>query len=219
MRAAAMAAAGLLAGFGLRSEIIDRVVAIVGTEAVTLSEVRAELGLEAMFAEAEVEDFSKGSDAALGRLIDRRLIMQDMTLTPFLMPATEEIESELSNLRADRYLGDRDFAAALSHYGLTESDCRSFLEQRIAFERYVSFRFKTGLSAGRSEIEAYYRDEYLPGIRLRDGQPAPLEQVAEEVSEVIVERRASELLELRLLELRSINRIETMLAPKGESEP
>ena len=45
--------------------------------------------------------------------------------------------------------GRRDFEAALRHYALTEEDCRSFLVESIAFERYVAFRFKTGLNAGQ----------------------------------------------------------------------
>ena len=217
--AAATAGASLLAPLAARPEIIDRVAAIVGMDAVTLSEVQAELSLEAMFAETEVPEASSRSDPALRRLIDRRLILQDMALTPFLMPGTDEIEREMDALRQRRYRDGLDFAGALAHYGLTESDCRSFLEQRIAFERYLSFRFRTGLSAGEAEIGAYYREEYLPAILERGEEPAPLEQVSGQIAEIIVEQRSSELLEQRLRELRSLNRIETMLGPQEVGEP
>ncbi len=219
MRAVTMAAAGLFAALGLRSEIIDRVVAIVGTEAVTLSDVTAELGLEAMLAHTEARSIAEAGEAILGRLIDRRLIAQDMTATPFLLPWDEEVEEGVSALRGQRYLGNRDFGAALAHYGLTESDCRSFIQQQIAFERYVSFRFKTGLSANAAEIAAYYGNEYLPGILQRGERPQPVEQVAERISEVLIERRATELLDQRLIELRSITRVKPMLNPPGESRP
>ncbi len=218
-RATALAAAGLLTALGLRSEIIDRVVAIVGTEAVTLSEVTSELALEAMLDDAETRSVSEVGGEVLRRLIDRRLILQDMAMTPFLLPGDEEIDQGLTELRNRRYRGNRTFGDALAHYGLTEADCRSFLQQSIAFERYVSFRFKTGLSADSSEIEAYYRDEYVPGMLRLGGRPAPVEQVAETISEVLVERRATELLEHRLLELHSISRVETMLGREGEPDP
>lgn len=208
-----MIATSLFAATGTRTEVLDRVAAIVGAEAVTLSEVRAELSLEAMLGGAEIRESRAAQEAALGRLIDRRLILQDMSMTPFLMPADDEVEQGLAGLRQQRYLGGRDFAAALRHYGLAESDCRSFLRQRIAFDRYVSFRFRTGLSAEAPEIEAFYRDEYVPDIRERGGRAAPLREVADEIAGVLVERRSTHLLELRLLELRSLSRIETMLGP------
>lgn len=217
--AVAMAIASLLGPPGLESEIVDRVVAIVGTEAVTLSEIDIEIRLEALLNNSDFVGIGDRGENVLRRLIDRRLILQDLLLTPFLIVQEDEVEQQIEMLRAQRFLGGRDFEAALLHYRLTEADCRSFLDEQISFERYVSFRFKTGLDAGQPAIEAYYRDEYSRQQRALGEAVAPLAAVSAAIAEVIVERQANELLEERLNELRSLNRIESRLRPGGRASP
>ena len=130
---------------GLGAEVIDRVAAVVGLEAVALSEIDTEARLEALLNRKDLAVTDANREELLGRLIDRRLVLQDLAGTPFLRAQPDEIEGQMRQLRSLRYLDGRDFPAALRHYGLTEEDCRAFLDARISFERYVSFRFKTGL--------------------------------------------------------------------------
>lgn len=214
-----MALACLLGTAPLRPEIVDGVAAIVGTEAITLSEIDLELRIESLLNNAEFVGIEDRAEDVLQRLIDRRLILQDLSQTPFLIVQDDEVEGQFGRLRAQQYLGGRDFDAALGHYGLTEEDCRSFLVESIAFERYVAFRFKTGLNAGQPAIEAYYRNEYAVPRRARGEQVAPLEAVSDSIARIIVERQATSLLEERVLELRSLNRIELRLPPRRGAEP
>ena len=201
----------LLGAPAVPSEVVDRVVAIVGTEAVTLSEIDLELRIESLLNNSEFVGIGDRGEDVLRRLIDRRLVLQDLSLTPFLAVQDEEVEQQLEQLRALQYLGGRDFEAALRHYRLREEDCRLFLAESIAFERYVTFRFKTGLDAGQQAIEAYYRDEYAPARHMRGEAVAPLEEVSESIARIIIEREATSLLEERVLELRSLGRIESRL--------
>lgn len=219
-RRALQAIAGcLLAQAAVGSEIMDRVAAIVGSEAVTLSEIDLELRLEALFNESEFEGIGDRGEEVLRRLIDRRLVLQEVSRTPFLLAVEAEVEAQLDQLKTQRYMGGRDFEAALRHYGLTPADCRSFLSERTAFERYVAFRYKTGLDTGQEAIEAYYQDEYAPAQRERGERVAPMEEVSDLIAQILVERQANELLEARLLELRSLLRIESRLRPEGGQVP
>lgn len=218
-KALGAAAACVLVSASPGSEIVDRVVAIVGTEAVTLSEIDLELRLEALFSESEPAGLGNRGEEVLRRLIDRRLVMQDLSLTPFLQVRAAEVDRQVEQLRNQRFLGGRDLEAALRHYRLTLEECRSFLKEQIAFERYVTFRFKTGLAASRQAIETFYRDEYLVLQRERGEPAAPLGEVSDLISRIVVERRATELLEARLLELRSLLRIESRLGPAKGAEP
>lgn len=208
----------LLGTTASRAEIVDQVAAIVGTEAVTVSEIDLELRIESMLNNAQFVGIGDRAEEVLRRLIDRRLILQDLALTPFLVAQDDEVERQLDRLRARQYLGGRDFEAALRHYSLTEDDCRSFVAESIAFERYVTFRFKTGLDAGPSAIAEYYRDEYARARNARGEPVAPLEQVADSIARIIVEQQATSLLEERVLELRSLNRIELRLSPRRRAE-
>ena len=218
-KALGAAAACVLVSAAPGSEIVDRVVAIVGTEAVTLSEIDLELRLEALFSESEPGGMGNRGEEVLRRLIDRRLVMQDLSLTPFLQVQAADVDRQVEQLRDQRFLGGRDLEAALRHYRLTLEECRSFLKEQIAFERYVTFRFKTGLAASRQAIETFYQDEYLVLQRERGEPAAPLEEVSDLISRIVVERRATELLETRLLELRSLLRIESRLGPAKGEEP
>ena len=216
LRPAAVTIAAALSIAGLRAEIVDRIAAIVDLEAVTSSEVETELRLAAMLNETDLDLDVESSGDALRRLIDRKLVLQDLAVTPFLLVQPAETERQLGLLRDESYRGGRDFNAALAHYGLTEADCRPFVEESIAFERYVTFRFKTGLGAEPAEVESYYRDEYLPLRRERGEPEEPLESVSRFITQILLERRASRLLEERLQELRLMSRIEILEFSSGE---
>ena len=214
---ATFAAAAILASTGLQAEIVDGIAAIVGHYAITRSEIDSQLRLEAMLNRTEPDVSQAARADALDRLVDRRLILQDLTVTPFLAAQPAEAARVMRDLRAERYLGGRDFPATLAHYGLTEAECRAFVEERIAFERYVSFRFKTGLDLEEAAVEAYYRDVYLPRQRAR-GEPAePLESILDAISRLLLERRATRLIEERLKELRSLGGVK-ILAFEDEGE-
>ena len=204
--------AAMLAGAALGAEVIDRVAAVVGHEAIALSEIDMEARLEALLNRTDSAPSQAYREQLLERLIDRRLILQDLTATPFLAAQPAEIEDQMRALRTQQYLGGRNFPDALQHYDLTEADCRAYLSERIGFERYVSFRFKTGLDADLEAARAYYRDEYEPRLRAL-GEPAqPFDDVAEEISRIVVERKANALLDQRLKALRAATRIQVIAA-------
>ena len=213
--------AALLAGVALaaatpRAEIVDRVAAIVGSEAITLSQVRTQMNVVALLGESEPTGLESGGKAALEALIDRRLAMQDLALTPFLLARADEVEGPLRALRGRTFAGGRDFPAALAHYGLTEDDCRAFFRERASFERYVSFRFKTGQDVSPAAIEAFYRNEYSAGQAALGAPIEPLESVRPSILDILAERQANRLLEQRIMELRALTRIEILaFAPSG----
>ena len=213
----------LLAGVALaaptaRAEIVDRVAAIVGSEAITLSQVLTQMNVVALLDESEPGGLETGGRAALEALIDRRLAMQDLALTPFLLAPAEEIEGPLRALRGRTFAGGRDFPAALAHYGLTEEDCRAFFRERASFERYVSFRFKTGQDVSPGAVEAFYRDEYSAGQAALGAPIEPLESVRSGILDILAERQANRLLEQRIMELRALTRIEILAFAPARGE-
>ncbi len=220
-RSSAVPIAALLAGVALaapipRAEIVDRVAAIVGDEAITLSQVRTQMNVVALLSQSESVGLESGGRAALETLIDRRLAMQDLALTPFLLAPAEEVEGPLQALSGQTFAGGRDFPAALAHYGLTEDDCRAFFREQASFDRYVSFRFKTGQEVSPESIEAFYRDEYSAERAARGAPVEPLEAVRSRIEEALAERQANRLLEQRIMELRALTRIEILaFAPAG----
>ena len=214
-----MATSLALSASGARAEVLDRIAAVVGNEAITVSEIDVDLRLEALLNRTELGELSQRNAEVLQRLIDRRLVLQDLAFTPFLRAQPEEVEEQLEQLRKDQYLDGRDFPAALLHYGVTEADCQKFLEERIGFERYVSFRFETGLEADTAGVGAFYRDEYAARQRALGEPVEPLEAIAETISRILVARQANVLLERRLQELRVTHRIEILASSREEPRP
>lgn len=197
----------LLATDGLRTEVVDRIAAVVGSTAIAFSEIEVELRLGALLARVPLQMTAASRGRALTRLIERRLVLEDLKLTPFLRVQRQEVDAQLEEIRAESYLDSMDFAAALRHYGVTEQDCRSFLEARLSFERYIAFRFMTGLHPKPAELEAYYEAEYAARHASRGTSPAPFEAVAGEIRRILIERQANALLDERLKELRALTRI------------
>ena len=217
LRAVTIAVAAL-AAHGGPGEVLDKVAAIVGNEAITLSEVRNEVRIGGLLGLREPSPLEDRGAEVLRRLVDRRLILQDLSLTPFLLAGPYQIEGELRELRGQAFLGGMEFGAALVHYGLSEDDCREFLKERLSFERYVAFRFKTGQDVDPAAVEAYYRDVYAPGQAERGASAEPLEAVSASITQILAEYQANELLAERLQELRLLTRIE-MLAFSSGSAP
>ena len=213
---AAMLAAIALAAPALRAEIVDRVAAIVGSEVITLSQVRTQLQMAALLNQTEPASLDQAGETALRRLIDRRLVMQDVIRTPFLLAPSDEIDGPLEALRSGTFAGGRDFPAALRHYGLTEDDCRAFLSEQASFERYVSFRFKTGQEVSAEAVEAYHRNEYTAEQSALGAIVEPLEAVRGQISEKLAEIQANMLLDQRIMELRALTRIEILAFARAE---
>lgn len=208
-----------MAAPGARAEIVDGIAAIVGTSALTLSDVDAELGIAALLERRPLEAQPEQRREALARLIERQLVLEDLALAPFLAAQPDEVEAQLERLRAERYLDGLDFEAALRHYGVTARAVRNFLAARLGLERFVEFRFKTGLDPGQEALRAYYQEEYAPRRREQGEAVEPLETVASQIARILVERQANELLAERLKELRALHRVEILVGSSEEEGP
>lgn len=196
----AVALAGLCLCLG-RAEILDRIVAIVGDQEITASDVDRQLRLEALFSGRQVRDDEASRRQATERLIDQTLIAQDSVLSG--MPLTvEERDQTLAELRRQGF-GSLSFQEGLRRYGLDAEQVAEFLFAQIRFTRYLQFRFRTGQSVSDEEIEAAYRAEY--------GDAAiapPLESVREDVRAELLDRKALDLLEDHVRQMSAETRVE-----------
>lgn len=197
----------LFAAGALNAEIIDGIAATVGSKTVTHSEIKRELRLEGLFNAIEMDTSASNRRTALQRLIERRLIQQDIDLASFLIAGPEEVEEQMRELRAMRFAAGRDFPAALQHYGLTVPECRDFLAEQISFERYVMFRFQTGLDATSEEIKNYHETVYSPRQQQLGEDPEALDEVSERIRRILIESRVDRLLDERVRELRTLTRV------------
>jgi hypothetical protein len=139
------------------AETLDRVLAVVAGQLITLSDVTAarELGLQPAGGAADPVR------AVLTRLIDRELVLAEVDRYAPPEPDAASVDQELARVRA-RFPSQAAFDAALSRSGIDENHVRETLRQDLRVAAYMTQRFT---SAGDRRQEMI--DDWMAGLRRR----------------------------------------------------
>ncbi len=140
-------------------------VAIInGTELITYTDQLWQLALQpgVPLDNPRPEDLKR----ALDLLIDQRLISQEADKLPTVAPKPEAVEAELARL-IGFFPSKSDFYERLNRVGLGQDSeqLREIVRQRVAIKNYLDFRFRSFTVVSPQEIEAFYRDTYVPRFR------------------------------------------------------
>jgi peptidyl-prolyl cis-trans isomerase SurA len=179
-RALWLALAALLPGALARAELVDRIVAIIDREVVTLSE--AEQASEIARART---DASAPLVSVVERLIESRLVEREVDRFTGEPVSAELVDGALREVRAGFSSGSA-FRDMLTRSGLSEEELRAKLRRQIAVTQYLEQRFRPLTFVTEEQIEAYYRDELLPSLQ---GRPLPeLSEVSDSIRRILEER-------------------------------
>ncbi|HEU4595267.1 MAG TPA: hypothetical protein VFS10_09005 [Pyrinomonadaceae bacterium] len=148
------------------AEIVDRMVAVInGRELVTYSDLLWQLALQpdAPLDNPRPEDLRR----ALNTLIDQRLIAQEAEKLPSVAPTGEEVNAEITRIIRDYFPSQAEFYRRLSRVGLGENSeqLREIVQDRVVIRKYLDFRFRSFTVVTPQEVEAYYRDVFVPRRR------------------------------------------------------
>ena len=170
-------------------ELLDRTLALVGGQPITLSDVRAAIAF------GLIDDEKISIADATSRLVDRALILREVQR--YAPPAPEEsaIEARLAEVRK-RVVGPLD--PALAAYGFTEARLRAWVRDDLRTDAYLAQRFASASLPGDAEVSAYFtrqRAEF-------DKAGLTFEQAAPIVRERLVAARRRELVVDWLSDLR-----------------
>src|SRR3954447_2623662 len=148
-----------LIGPVVRAETIDRVLAVVAGQLITLSDVTAatDLGLQTTDGAADPVR------AVLTKLIDRELVIAEVERYAPPEPAADAVDAEVQRVR-QRFATAEAFEAALARSGIDERHVRETLRQDLRTRAYLDQRFSTA-SDRRSRLV----DEWMAGLRRRGG--------------------------------------------------
>jgi peptidyl-prolyl cis-trans isomerase SurA len=143
--------------------VLDRVVAVVNDEALTLSEVQEEgqpvvrkifqefVGTER---ERRLEEAQK---RLLDDLIDRRLMSQ-VAKREGMLPSAAEIANAIEELkRNNNVTDDAQFRSLLKAEGLTVEQVRRNVGERLAIGRLLARQIRSTIILGEDELVAYYQ--------------------------------------------------------------
>jgi len=134
-------------------ELLDRTLALVGGQPITLSDARAAIALGLVGAGGSADPIA----GVTAQLVDRELILREVQRYAPPTPPDTAIDARLDEVRA-RY-PDRDaLARVLNAHGLTEARLRAWLRDDLRTQAYLSQRFASASAPTDAEVlQAYTR--------------------------------------------------------------
>jgi hypothetical protein len=135
--------------FGSGQQLVDRVMARIGTTAITLSDVRAAVGL------GLVDAKSPDDPAALSQVIDRQLMLTEVSRFPPAEPSAAAIEQRTEAIK-------KNAGAALPELmkstGLDEMRIHDLARDMLRIQAYIMQRFGSTAIVGEDDARRYYDD-------------------------------------------------------------
>jgi hypothetical protein len=186
-------------------QLLDRVLARIGTEAITQTDVEAlvEFGL--------VEARSPTVPAAVQQAIDRQLVLREVARFPPAEPPAAEVEKQLAAMKAR--VGDR-LGQMLQITGLDEDRLRGLARDTLRIRNYLQQRFGISAQVGEEEARKYFdahRDEFT-----RNGMPLTFEEAAADARQRAAAARVQGAVSQWLQDLRMRSDVALVTSPSGQ---
>jgi hypothetical protein len=147
-----------LAGYAVHAETIDRVLALVVGQLITLIDVTAAIDLGLQTADGAADPVR----GVLSKLIDRELALAEVDRYAPPEPTAAMVDREVERVR-QRFASPAAFDAALARSGIDEKHLRETLRQDLRTRAYLDQRF--GIATDRTAVV----NEWVAGLRRRGG--------------------------------------------------
>jgi hypothetical protein len=165
--AAACAVWASAAGPVFAQELLDRVMARVGTTSIMLTDVTAALGLGLVETAAGVEPQA----AATLQLIDRELMLIEVARFRPAEPVPDAVDREAAMLRARAGAGLERLMQAT---GLDDARIRDIARDNLRIQAYLTQRFGATVQVSDEDVLQYYRANETEFTR--NGKLIPFEE-------------------------------------------
>ncbi|MDO9350661.1 MAG: SurA N-terminal domain-containing protein, partial [Deltaproteobacteria bacterium] len=174
--------------------VVDRIVAVVNREIITLSEVERMIG----HLKEEIEGgnrlerrgrINELSRMALEKLIEEKLIDQEAKRSGIKV-AAKEIDGAIDEIKQRNAATQEDLEKALARDGLTLEAFKKEIEKKMIRSKLVQWAVKVEPNVGEKELRDFYlknADRYRTEESYRPGHillKVPKEATAEEVLEI-----------------------------------
>jgi hypothetical protein len=177
----------LLGGMVQGAQMIDRVLAVVAGEPITLSDVTAAMRL-GLVAEAPVSD--DPTRVALDALIERQLQLIEVDRYAPPEPSEADIDARIEQING-RFESPTAIETALRETGVTAAQVRARVRDTLRIESYLQQRFGASYQPSDEEIARYYRTNEAAFVR--GGALQPFDQVREDARKRLIDARTASL--------------------------
>ncbi len=178
-------------------QVVDKTVATVSdgvrTELITYSDLLWLLALQpnAPLTPPTSEDLNR----ALQLIINQRLFALEAQRLPNVEPGEAEVKQEIQRILTN-FSSTAEFERQLRIVGfdsITDDNFQEIMEQRVAIEKYLDFRFRSFVVITPEDETRYYRDVYTPDFRRRNPGLLlpPIEEVRARINQTLAEERVA----------------------------
>ncbi|HYE89029.1 MAG TPA: hypothetical protein VEA16_21915 [Vicinamibacterales bacterium] len=134
-------------------EVLDRTLALVGGQPITLSDAKAAVAFGLVTADSTADPIA----GVTMQLVDRELILREVQRYAPPGPSDAMIDARLDDVRK-RFATAAALRGALDTHGLTESRLRAWIRDNLRSEAYLAQRFASASTPTDAEIaQAYTR--------------------------------------------------------------
>jgi hypothetical protein len=198
-----------------QSQVVDRIIARVEDDIITLSEMR-ELGAYQQLVDGRAEP----DERLIQELIEQWAIRSEAEAAQFPQPSKPDVDHQVQQLAA-RFPSEQAFTQRLSELGLTADALRGIVTQQIYLTGYVDYRFRPTVDVTDDAIAQYYKETLAPSLQAKQQAVPPLDAVTAQIREVLVTKAVNDRVAAWLDETKSRLRIEIDPAAKagGEARP
>jgi hypothetical protein len=173
-------------------ELLDRTLALVGGQPITLSDTRAAVALGLITPAA-----ADPNGDVVAQLITRELVLREVQRYAPAPPPESAVDARLAEIRR-RFNSAAALTAVLEAHAFSDTRLRAWLRDDLRTEAYLAQRFASATMPGDQEIAAAYtRDQAA-----FDAQNLTFEQAAPVVRDRLIAARRRELIADWVLDLR-----------------
>jgi len=155
------------------AKVLDRIVAVINDEVITLSELKAAVAL----ARSSLKDEPSGKAR---RKISKKRILSDLVKEKLIKQASdkvgievseEEVDNAVKEIKDQNGFSQKELLLALAGSGLTYEEYRTRLKEQIRSVKFMDMRFRSRINIKPDEVDNYYRqhiDEFYgpPSYRI-----------------------------------------------------
>jgi len=174
--------------------LVDRVVAAVNNDVITLSELQQAIAFNAALG-------GKGSGSGvemetLQGIINRRLLLQEAYRLRVADVSEQDIAAEVGRLH-QRFGTEAAYGEFLARTGMTEEQLEKLLGERLLVERFVEKKIGLFARVNRDDVQAYFREH------LGEYKDKRFAEVQKQITTLLTEQKVNQQLDQYVDELRS----------------
>ena len=210
----AIALALLLSSTFCAAETIDRLVAVVNNQIITLSD----LEMEARFYQLEHPSSDSENDSsriekvvrreAVERMIEKVLMSEQISEFPGSQVTSDEVDIQWMALRK-KWPSEEVWSQMLADLHITQDELKEHLRWQILVLKYVENRFRQFAVVEPGEIDTYYQKSLLPELERQGTRQLPQRsEVEAKIREILTEEKVNQAIEEWMASLKATASIE-----------